>query len=191
MLRKGLLALIALALVYWGVSALVRAFASDETRIRWVLEEMAEGFNETQLAAATQGVGESFRDDTSGYGKAELIEALRYVFMSSKHPVTRAFPYRLEIPREQLDIELRAARAGEHGEHARAKFLARVIEPDPAPTRAARGAAAADEETESAATSAPEPRVWDLRVQADFTLTEDGWKLARSTHEKLSGSWPP
>lgn len=190
MLRKGLLALVALALAYWAVSALVRALASDETRIRWVLEEMAEGFNETRLADATEGVGESFRDDTSGFGKAELIEALRYVFMSSKHPVTRAFPYRLELPRDELEIKLREPRAGEIGKQARASFLARVIEPDPAPRRATR-ASDEDEEALDEAQGELAPRTWDLRVEADFVDTEDGWKLARSTHEKLSGSWPP
>jgi len=187
MLRKGLLALVVLALASWGVSALVRALASDETRIRWVLEEMAEGFNETRLAAATEGVGESFRDETSGVNKADLIEVLRYVFMSSKHPVTHAFPYRLEIPREELSIELREPRVGEHGKQARARFLARVVEPDPLPRRGAR----ADEDSAPGEDGELAPRSWDLRVEADFVDTEDGWKLARSTHEKLSGSWPP
>lgn len=104
-MRRILLIVVA-ALAVWFVGGKLRyAFASPETQIRWRLEEMVEGFNTTVLRKLTDGIRKDYRDE-GGYGKTEVADAARYVFLNKVDPKTKAFMLSLELVDEDLSIEV-------------------------------------------------------------------------------------
>lgn len=100
--------LIALAL-YLGIQGLRTFFASPEKRIRWRIESMMEGFNDTRLAPAMQGIGAEWRDRTRRVERARLADGLRYLFLNEKDPETKAFPYRVELDPDTFAVEFPSA----------------------------------------------------------------------------------
>ena len=56
-IRRLLLVLALGTLTVLGGRALVRALASPQTRIRWRLEEMVEGFNAMRARPVLDGIG--------------------------------------------------------------------------------------------------------------------------------------
>ena len=104
MKRILLLLAAALGLVLLG-RALVRSFASDETRIRWLVEDMADGFDRTRMDPILAGIADDFRDKTSGCDRQELRQAIAYLFFTAKDPATKRFPYRVEARLERLSID--------------------------------------------------------------------------------------
>lgn len=107
-MQRVLLSLLAVIGLYFGGRALVRAFASDETRIRWVVDRMVEGFNDTRMNPILDGLDETYLDDTYGADRQLLRAAAASVFFQAKDPVTKKFLYRLEWqPSAPLAIEAR------------------------------------------------------------------------------------
>ncbi len=105
-MRRLVKPLLILAAAVVAVLALRQALASEETRIRWRLESMMEGFNDTRLAPAMQGIGADWRDRTRRVDRPRLADGLRYLFLNEKDPATKRFPYRVELDRDTLAIEL-------------------------------------------------------------------------------------
>jgi hypothetical protein len=95
--KRVLVLALALALLGFGVRALVRALASDETKIRRVVESMADGFDRTRMDPILDGLDKSYVDETSGATRQELREALAYLFFTAKDETTKAFPYRAKV----------------------------------------------------------------------------------------------
>ena len=71
-MKRVLLVLSAGLLLFIGGRALVRALASDETHIRWLVEDMAEGFDHTRTGAILGGLE---RDELSRGGRPTLSGA--------------------------------------------------------------------------------------------------------------------
>jgi len=95
---KRAVASVLAALVLWFAGrALVRALASDETKIRRLVESMADGFDRTRMDPILQGLDRGFVDETSGATRQELREALAYLFFTAKDETTKAFPYRAKV----------------------------------------------------------------------------------------------
>jgi hypothetical protein len=95
---KRVFLLVAAAIVLWiGGRALIRALASDETKIRRLVETMADGFDRTRMDPILQGLSKEFVDETSGATRQELREALAYLFFTAKDETTKAFPYRAKV----------------------------------------------------------------------------------------------
>lgn len=156
-LAKPLLVLVALLV---ATVALRNLFASEETRIRWRIESMMEGFNDTRLAPAMQGIGADWRDRTRRVDRTLLADGLRYLFFNEKDPQTKRFPYRVELDRETLAIEF----APDDRTRAEVTFEARFE-------------ALADGEWTP---------TWRLRVSTSMHKHENlGWQLQESEHETL------
>lgn len=156
-MRRILLLLVAATALGLVVRGLWRALASDETRIRWRLEEMAEGFDETRLAPCLRGISERWRDEGTSLDRALLGDVLRSLFFHEKDPESGRFPYRVDLEREQLRIETDA-------QGARVEAVLRF-------DRLAEGAW--------------EPS-WRVRVEARMEEHPDlGWQVVRSAHETL------
>lgn len=154
-LAKPLLVLAALLV---AVFALRQVLASDQTRIRWRIESMMEGFNDTRLAPAMQGIGADWRDRTRRVDRARLADGLRYLFFNEKDPETRGFPYRVELERDTLEIELQPQN------RAQVRFVARF----------------------SFLTQGRWEPTWRLRVSTTMHKHENlGWQLQESEHETL------
>lgn len=159
-MRRILVAL-ALAVVLflvgrWAVLALV----GEPTRIRWRLESMCEGFNETRLAPCLEGVAPQWRHTHSRLDRALLADSLRSVFFHEKDPQTGRFPLRAEIEPETLEIEI----DGEDRAKARALFNGRFLVL-----------------VEGEWSSAWRARI-ELRLQKD---SERGWQVVESDHSDI------
>ncbi len=136
------------------------ALASQETRIRWRLEEMAEGFNEQSLGACLRGVADDWRDEGSEVDRALLADSLRALFFQERDQGSGGFPYRAEIERDALAIELDPEDRG----RARADITARFL-------------VLAGEEWSP---------TWRVRVGARLEKhAERGWQLSFTRHETL------
>lgn len=158
---RRLLAIVAAALVLvlvgrWAVLALI----GDETHIRWRLESMVEGFNETRLSPCLEGVAPDWRHDHSRVDRALLADLLRSAFFHEKDPESGRFPLRAEIEPESLEITLDAERDG----HARALLTGRFLVLE-------RG------EWSSA---------WLARIELELERDDErGWQVVRSEHTDI------
>src|SRR3984885_8456734 len=80
MLRKIAIALIAVAIAWFGGRALVHALASDETKIRWKLEDACEGFSNARMSPILDFLAHEFVDETSGYHRDDVRAAVAGAF---------------------------------------------------------------------------------------------------------------
>jgi len=139
--------------------AIVRALVSDETKIRWAIEDMREGFDETRMDPILVAFDERFHDETSGADRADVRQALAYLFFSAKDPETKGFPYRVEIDVTKLAIDDSDPPAAECDLDAR--FLDfRGGEEKPA---------------------------WEIAIHSRWTRGEYGWRIASTRYETKSG----
>jgi hypothetical protein len=157
-MNRFLLSAIAAFAAFFGVRALIRALASDETKIRWVVEDMVKGFNTTHMSLVLDGLAHDYRDETSGADRELVHAGLAHLFFENVDTETKRFLQRVEIPAGELAIEI-------DGERATVDFLAQFFE--------TRGT------TETPA--------WKARGHASLAKTKDGWKIVRSEERTLSG----
>jgi hypothetical protein len=165
-MRKLGIVLAALALIVFAFW-LRRALASDETRIRWVIEGMVAGFNDERNAGAMRGFAKEYRDETSGVDRELVHAGLAHLFFTRRDPDTKRFDLRLEVPRVELAIGVADV------VHARARGLLRRWE----------GAGARDDE-------APERLVWEVRFDGELVDVDGDWRFTSSTHDTLAGLRP-
>jgi hypothetical protein len=164
MLRRFLMSAIAVVAVFFGGRAIVRALASPEKKIRWQLDSMAEGFNRTRNGAVLAGLAPDFLDETYGADRALVQAGLARIFFESKDPVTKAFPYRVELPREQCTITV----ATPDKKSAQVELLARFFEKH-AGSEAVR---------------------WEVQITAELVLRDGDWLVRRSETKAVSGRMP-
>lgn len=159
--RPLLIALLAVLALLVGVPRLRRALASDEQKIAWRLESMAEGFNATRSARVLSGFAADFRDE-GGFTREDVHQALVYLFFNEIDPKTKQFRMRVELPEDRLSIEL----TGE--DRANVSLAARFWIRD------------GDEEE----------LYWDALISGEMRDGENGWQFERShdvNHEARRG----
>lgn len=152
--------LLLLALVF-GVRAIVRALASDETKIRWRIEEMAEGFNDTRMNPILAGLAQDFVDETTGARKDDARAGLAQLFLQRKDPQTKQFPYRARVPEEQLTLS---------------------VQPGEPRTAAAQFVLECEESHGEAWSPA-----WKAKVRAELALDSSGWRITGTHFETIEG----
>lgn len=158
-MKRFLLTAIVAFAGFFGVRAVVRALASDETKIRWVVEDMADGFNRTRMSPVLGGLSRDFLDETWGADRELVHAGLARMFFQEKDPDTKRFLFRVEIPKDELGIEI-------EGESAEMNLVATFYEVH----------------------GAVEKLAWKARMKASFVKTEDGWKIRRSESTSLEGT---
>lgn len=161
MVKKIGLVLMAVAVLVLGGRALLRALASDETKIRLALEEACEGFGSARMDPVLAFVARDFVDDTTGFEREDLRAALASAFFQEKDPATKGFPYRASAPPESVAVTVQPDRG-----EATIRFLVRVVD--------VRGGG--------------ERTAWEFTVDGRMRRGDDGWQLVRSTHETRTGS---
>ncbi|MEE9127824.1 MAG: hypothetical protein V3U11_11850 [Planctomycetota bacterium] len=153
---------LALALVagYCGY----RMLASDETRIRWLLQDAAVSFNNMNLRGCVGAFDQDYREKTTGLGLLELKNALRVSFLQRVDPKTKAFLYRIRVPEQGISVKV-----GDNGEQAEAQF-----------TLYLEGRQHGAFETQ-----------WQIAVTAELHKADNGdWRIHSSSHETLDGQRP-
>lgn len=157
-MKRVFLVLVLLVVGYVGVRWLVVALASDETRIRWSVEEMVAGFNEGSGKRATSGFAETWdhgdtelrRDDLRGYLLAE--------FQQQRSQKARRLTLRVDVPEDTLVIAVVDERATLELEARFEKLRGEEWQP-----------------------------LWRMRVEAVLSKGEDGWKIVETAKEDLEG----
>ena len=149
--------------VYWLGSFVVYLFASDETRIHWVLQECANGFNNTRKSHCLSALAEDYRDET-GFNREQLGILLVKIFLTEKHPETHEFRYRVELPSDEVEIEVQEGSP----KTANVSFLARF----------------------SKRRKHEFKPVWDVKIEGELEKTSAGWKIKRSRHRGIKGQSP-
>jgi hypothetical protein len=159
--KRILLVLVALLLLYLGVRAIVHALASDETQIRWVVEDMTDGFNETRMNPIMTGLAQDFREDSRDADKELVRAGLAQLFLQSKDPQTKKFPFRAQVPEPEFRVHVQSG------------------EP-----RTAELDLVAQFEQSKGEEWHP---TWKAHVHAELVLAPGGWKIRRAHLETLEG----
>ena len=161
-MKRILFGLLALLLLWFGVRAIVRALASDETRIRWVIEDMADGFNQTRMNPIMNGLAEDFLEDSWGADKELARAGLAQMFLQSKDSRTKKFPYRVQIPEQDFRVQVHEG----------------------GPRTAEFDLVAQFDESKG---EEWHPR-WTAKVHAQLVLAPGGWKIRRARVDDGGGT---
>jgi len=157
-MKRVLFGILAVVLLWFGVRAIVHLLASDETKIRWLVEDMVDGFNETRMNPIMTGLAQDFVDEHSGRGKDDVRAALAQMFLQDKDPKTKRFPYRVQVPEQEFSVQVQRA-------EPRTAALDLVANFDES----------AGEEWHPVRSAA---------VHAELLLGPDGWKIRRARVDK-------
>jgi len=161
--KRVLFGFVAAALVFFAGRAIVRSLASDETKIRWTIEEMVGGFNRERASPVMRAFSQDYRDETSDADRELVHQAVVSLFFRERDPRTKRFLLRGEIPEDSLTVEV-----GEEGAHATARGVLTVF--------------AAEGEGEAVS--------WRVSFEGTLAHEEDGWRFVRSSYETLEGRRP-
>ncbi len=163
MVKKFAFVLIALSIVWFGGRALVHAFASNETLIRWKLEDACEGFNNTRMSPILDFIARDFVDQSSGAHRDDVRGGAAGAFFTEKDPKTRAFPLRAEVVPDTLAIEIDPA----DKKHAHLGCTIKIID------------------TSAGAQSTR----WEFGLIGQLVNGDDGWQLVETTHDDKKGDF--
>ena len=158
-MRRILALIVVLVLLAWGACAVRRSLASDETKIRWMIEAAVEGFNDGKTGSALAPLSDDWRDRAAGLQKNTLHQILVAAVFQEKDPTNNEFALELIVPPELLVIV--------------------VAEDDVATaTMQARFSRKRGPERTS---------LWIISIEADLRVGEDGWEVWRTNHTSLEG----
>lgn len=105
-LKKLFVAVLVIGLMGLAWTRARHALASPEDLIRWRLQGMVEGFHSKTLRHVMAGFHGDYRDLGTGHGREHVADALRYLFFQERDSMTQGFAYRLEVPEDELAIQL-------------------------------------------------------------------------------------
>ncbi|MBI4602169.1 MAG: hypothetical protein HY721_09435 [Planctomycetes bacterium] len=140
-----------------------RALAPEETKIRWLVESMAEGFNRSRPSRTIEGLAEDFREDTAKASKPEVHQFLAYLFLKERDEKTKDFLWKVEL--EEVEVSVLS---------------------EEEPRKAELGLTAAFSRRAGGSWSP----VWKARIDAELEEREEGWRVVRARHEALEGRRP-
>ena len=158
-MKHILLVILGSVAVFFLGRALVLSFVSDETKVRWLVEGMEEGFNEGDLSDTVGPLDKRWRHDGYSLDREYLKAGLFQAFRDERDRETRNRTSRVEIDWEGFVLEV-------EGDGARIELEARF----------SRRRKDVWEQT------------WHIRVFGDLERGEDGWKIVRTRHDDLKGT---
>ena len=138
--------------------------ASEDTRIRWMLEDSTSSFNTTYLAGCLEGFAEDYRDESFPELDRDLLRrALQVVFLREVNGQTKEFQTRVLLPEENLQILV-----GDTEDQATAEFRLYL---------------------EQRTGEEWKPK-WELQVTAKLGVVDGNWRIRSSSHQTLNGARP-
>jgi hypothetical protein len=141
LVKKIALGLVALAALYLGCRWLVRALASDETRIRWLVERMEQGYDEGDPGDCVGPLAADWRHEGYELNRELLFGGLLQIAMQERERETRELLTRVElsglrisVSGDTAELECEAAfsrrRRGEWQETWRMRAWAELVDGD-------------------------------------------------------------
>ena len=158
MKRSLLMILVLVAALVCGRWA-CSAFASDETKIRRLLAEMEDGFNEGSGKRATSGLAETWKHAGRARSREDLRGYLLIEFQQQRAQKARRLTLRVEIPEDSIAISV-------EGDRAHLELEARF---------------------EKLAGEEWRPQ-WRTRIRAVLARGEEGWQIVETEKEDLEGN---
>jgi hypothetical protein len=151
-----------------GLAVTIRsALTSDETKIRWCVEEALEGFNQAALLSCLEPLHPDYRDRDTGVGREALRRLLAGAFRSGIDPASGEFLLEAGIDPQRPWSVLVDAEQGT----ARCEFGLRI--------------------TSRQAQSDGSPRFWECDVTLDLENDlREGWRILESRHSTRAGTRP-
>ena len=158
MLKRILLALAGLLFVYLGVGYLIHLLASDQTEIRWLVEDMEEAYNTGDAGDCVAPLARNWRHEGYELDRQVLLGA---VFQASRERdrSTHEMLTRVEVAEDSIQVAVDGERA--------------TLTVEAVFWRLRKGAW---EET------------WRIRVEGELADGEDGWKIVKTRHSDLRGT---
>lgn len=154
---RVLLVLLAVVLGFVALRELVHVFVPDETRIRWMLERMEEGYDEGRVRPCTEPFAPDWVHEGSSVGRGELVRGLQHRFLTERTSDGRL--------RQRVELDWGGMVLDVEGDQARVVTVVTF---------------------EELRRDAWEPR-WRARIEAELADGPDGWCIERSRHQTLSG----
>ena len=159
MLRQILLGVVVLIVVIFAGRWLIRSFASDETRIRWLVEAMEEGYNDGRVRPCVDPLADEWTHAEYALDRETLKAALARRAMLERDQATKELLSQVEVDHDSVavavegttasltvDVLFRRQRAGEWNE------------------------------------------AWKLRIRAELEERDGDWTIVGSRHEDLEGT---
>ena len=158
MTKRILLALLALAALYYGGRSLVRFFASDETKTRRLVAQMEEAYNEGSPGSCVGPLAKDWRHE--GY------EIDRELLLGALFQTARDRDRETHQLRSKVDVDEDAVEVTVDGEHA----------------------TLTTEATFSRLRAGKWEESWHLCITAELQDGDDGWEIVKSRHQDLRGT---
>ena len=158
-MKHILLILLGSVAVFFLGRALVLAFVSDETKIRWLVEEMEAGFNAGDLSDCVGPLDDDWSHDGHSLTLEYLKGGLFQAFREERDRETGKRTSKIEIAEDGIYVEVEDEAARIEVEARFSRFKRDVWE-----------------------------ETWHIRVFGDLEKGEDGWKITRTRHDDLKGT---
>ncbi|MEX1024441.1 MAG: hypothetical protein WD226_05125 [Planctomycetota bacterium] len=157
-MKRFLLVPLAAVAIYFAGRSLVMLFVSDETKIRWIVEEMQESFNDARAGGCLSPVADTWRHEDSAWLDRETLHGALVRTFFTERDRDKRFLLRVEVPEDNLVIVVTDDTADVR---AAVKFLRR--------------------EGEAWAVT------WYFELEAEFRDGDDGWQIHRTSHRNVEG----
>ncbi len=158
MFKKLFLALVALLALFFASRSLIRFLASDETKIRRLVAEMEEAYNEGRPGACVGPLAKGWRHEGYSIDRELLLGAL-FQAARERDMATHQLKSRVEVDEDAAQVHV-------DGERATLSI----------------------EATFSRLRAGQWGQSWRLRVEAELVDGDDGWEIVKSRHEDLTGT---
>ena len=103
-MRKILVVLLIATTLLFGGRWLRDALASDETKIRWLIEDTVEAYNEGRAGGTVACLADDWKDGNTGLDKATLRLILARTFMNDRDAQTRELTTRVVVDEHSVTI---------------------------------------------------------------------------------------
>ena len=102
-LRKALLSILAIVGLFLGVRGVVRFLASDETKIRWLVEQMEEAYNDGRPGSCVGPLAKDWKHEGYSIDREMLLGGL-FQAARERDKETRQLRSRVEVDEDALEI---------------------------------------------------------------------------------------
>ena len=161
-MKKYVLILIGISacavIAYWVYLASV----SDDTRIRWLVADMLEGFNDSRAGTVVSGLSENFTEDTTHVSRDEIKVFLVQLFFTERDPRTKEFRFKAEISNLETRVK------GGDPPSATVRLTATLLEKSGAQWASA----------------------WVVEVEGDLRKEDGDWQFFRARYKSREGRRP-
>jgi hypothetical protein len=156
--KKPLSVLLALAALYLGGGLVIRLCSSDETKIRWLVEEMEEGYNTGSPGTTVGPLARTWHHDGSEIDRQMLLGAL-FEAARDRDRETKRLRSRVEVDEDAAVITVTGERATLAADAVFSRWVADAWK-----------------------------ETWRVHFEAELVNGDGGWEIVQSRHQDQTGT---